>query len=126
MTGRASPLALSLLAVAGWAVSLGVLSGRPELLVVGLPVLLLLATLARPAARPDYSIEHEIGSDRIFEGGEVTVTMTVIARSRLGLIERNDLLFATFLIRPGDGSYGQHAYYSPVRALLIYRMQIDL
>jgi hypothetical protein len=48
------------------------------------------------------------------------------AVTRLGLIQRNDLLFATFLIRPGDGSYGQHAYYSPVRALLIYRMQLDL
>jgi hypothetical protein len=45
---------------------------------------------------------------------------------RLGLIERNDLVFATFLIRPGDGSYGQHSYYSPVRALIIYRMQLDL
>jgi hypothetical protein len=48
------------------------------------------------------------------------------AVTRLGLIERNDLIFATFLIRPGDGSYGQHSYYSPVRALIIYRLQIDL
>ena len=87
MTGRVSPLALSLLAVAGWMLSLGVLSGRPELIVAGLPVLLLLATLARPAARPDYVIEQEIGSDRLFEGGEVTVTMTVTARSSIGLIE---------------------------------------
>ena len=45
---------------------------------------------------------------------------------RLGLIERNDLLFATFLIRPGDDYYGQHAYFSPVRALLIYRMFLQL
>lgn len=45
---------------------------------------------------------------------------------RLGLIEENDLLFATFLIRPGDEYYGQHSYYSPVRALLIYRMQLAL
>jgi len=87
MTGRVSPLALSLLAVAGWMVSLGVVSGRPELIVAGLPVLLLLATLARPAARPDYVIEQEIGTDRVFEGDEVTVTMTVTARSPIGLIE---------------------------------------
>jgi hypothetical protein len=45
---------------------------------------------------------------------------------RLGLIEKNDLLFATFLIRPGDPYYGQHAYFSPVRALLIYRMYLRL
>lgn len=48
------------------------------------------------------------------------------AVTRLGLLERNDLVFLTFLIRPGDGSYGQHSYYSPVRALIIYRMQLDL
>jgi len=48
------------------------------------------------------------------------------AVTRLGLIERNDLLFLTFLTRPGDKYYGQHAYFSPVRALLIYRMQLDL
>ena len=87
MTGRVSPLALSLLAIAGWAVSLGVLSGRPEPLVAGLPVLLLLATLARPASRPRYGIEREISRDRIFEGDEVTVTMTITARSPIGSIE---------------------------------------
>lgn len=48
------------------------------------------------------------------------------AVARLGLIEEDDLLFATFLIRPGDGYYGQHSYYSPVRALLIYRMTLEL
>ncbi|HKP61231.1 MAG TPA: hypothetical protein VJV78_31095 [Polyangiales bacterium] len=48
------------------------------------------------------------------------------AVTRLGLIARNDLLFATFLIRPGDKYYGQHAYFSPVRALLIYRMYLEL
>ncbi len=57
---------------------------------------------------------------------ETEVAWGFNAVTRLGLIARNDLLFATFLIRPGDGSYGQHAYYSPVRALLIYRMLIDL
>jgi hypothetical protein len=48
------------------------------------------------------------------------------AVTRLGLITRNDLLFLTFLIRPGDGMYGQHSYYMPVRALLIYRMMLEL
>jgi hypothetical protein len=48
------------------------------------------------------------------------------AVSRLGLIARNDLLFLTFLIRPGDETFGQHDYYMPVRALLIYRMMLEL
>jgi hypothetical protein len=48
------------------------------------------------------------------------------AVTRLGLVKRDDLLFLTFLMRPGDAYYGQHAYYSPVRALLIYRMTLTL
>ena len=48
------------------------------------------------------------------------------AVTRLGLIDRNDLLFLTFLMRPGDPYYGQHSYFSPVRALLIYRMTLSL
>ena len=102
MTGRVSPLALSLLAIAGWAVSLGVLSGRLELIVAALPVLLLLATLARPAARPDHAIEHQISGDRIFEGGEVAVTMTVTARSPIGLIELLGPRPAGSVIRTGS------------------------
>jgi hypothetical protein len=48
------------------------------------------------------------------------------ATMRLGLLPRNDLLFLTFLIRPGDPQYGQHNYFSPIRALLIYRMLFQL
>jgi hypothetical protein len=57
---------------------------------------------------------------------DVEVAWGFNAAIRLGLIDKNDLLFATFLIRPGDPYYGQHAYFSPVRALLIYRMYLQL
>ena len=48
------------------------------------------------------------------------------ATTRLGLVDRNDLLFLTFLCRPGDSTYGQHSYFSPIRALLVYRLIFDL
>lgn len=48
------------------------------------------------------------------------------ATTRLGLMARNDLLFLTFLIRPGDEYYGQHNYFAPVRALLVYRMALEV
>ncbi len=87
MTGRVTPLALSLMVIAAWAVSLGVLSARPELFAVALPILLVLAPLARRAPLPDHSIAHQISSNRVFEGGAVTVTVTVAARSPIALIE---------------------------------------
>jgi hypothetical protein len=48
------------------------------------------------------------------------------AVTRLGLIARDDLLFLTFLMRAGDPYYGQHSYFAPVRALLVYRMTFSL
>lgn len=48
------------------------------------------------------------------------------ALMRLGLIRRNDLLLLTFLTRPSDRYYGQHSYFLPARALLVYRAVIDL
>jgi len=48
------------------------------------------------------------------------------AMTRLGLVDRNDMLFVTFLVRPGDGMYGVHSYYAPVRALVVYRMTLSL
>ena len=50
MTWRVTPLALSLLTVVGWIVSLAVLTARADLLVVAVPLALGLATLARRAA----------------------------------------------------------------------------
>ena len=87
MTGRLTPLALSILAVAAWAVSLGVLAARPELFLAALPGLLVLATLARPVPIPRCSIAHRVSGDRLFEGGTVTVTVTVSARSPVALVE---------------------------------------
>lgn len=48
------------------------------------------------------------------------------AVTRLGIMHRDDLLFITFLIRPGDEIYGQHSYFAPVRALAIYRIRLTL
>jgi hypothetical protein len=48
------------------------------------------------------------------------------AVTRLGLLDRNDLVFFTFLMRPNDPYYGQHSYFLPVRALIIYRITLSL
>jgi hypothetical protein len=48
------------------------------------------------------------------------------AVTRLGLLRSDDLLFITFLARPGDELYGQHSYFAPIRALAIYRIRLTL
>jgi hypothetical protein len=48
------------------------------------------------------------------------------AMTRLGLVDRDDMLFITFLMRPSDGLYGVHSYFAPVRALIVYRLMLSL
>ncbi len=92
MTARVTPLGLSLLGVTAWALVLGILTGRPDLFVVALPLLLALAMLALPVRAPDYALTHEISHDRLFEGESVTVTITLTARSPIPLVELLELL----------------------------------
>ena len=87
MTARPTPLALSLLTVAAWALSLAVLSARAELFVAALPLVLALAALALRPSLPDYALTHEVSTDRVFEGDTVTVTVSVAARSAIPLME---------------------------------------
>ena len=87
MTWRVTPLALSLLTVSAWVLSLAVLTARPDLFVAVLPLALVLATLAVRPAPPDYAVTHRISSDRAFEGDTVTVTVEITARSAVPLME---------------------------------------
>jgi len=87
MTARLTPLGLSLLTVAACALSLAVFSGRVELFVAALPLVLALAALALRPSIPDYALTHEVSSDRVFEGDSVTVTVSVTARSAVPLME---------------------------------------
>jgi hypothetical protein len=46
--------------------------------------------------------------------------------TRLGLVPRNDLLLVSLLVRPGDDTFGQHLYFSPLRAIVAYRITLEL
>jgi uncharacterized protein (DUF58 family) len=79
MTGRVTPLCLSMLTVTAWALSLALLSARPELMVAALPLLIALATLALRPPALDYRVTHEVSGDRLFEGESMTVAISVTA-----------------------------------------------
>jgi hypothetical protein len=57
---------------------------------------------------------------------ETQVAAGFNALTRVGLIQRNDALICSLLVRPGDGSYGNHWYYMPARLLVAYRMSFAL
>jgi uncharacterized protein (DUF58 family) len=86
MTGRVTPLGLALLTVASWALSLGVLSARPELFIATLPLALVLAMLALRPPSPGYSLSCETSAERVFEDDVVTVTISLTATSALPLV----------------------------------------
>jgi len=92
MTWRVTPLALSLLTVIGWIVSLAVLTARADLLIVAVPLALGLASLARRAPLPDYTLVQRVSRDRLLEGESVTVEVEVTARSSIPLMELLDPL----------------------------------
>jgi uncharacterized protein (DUF58 family) len=92
MTGRVTPLGLSLLTVTAWALSLAVIAARPELFVAALPLVLALAMPAWYRSRPDYTLGHQVSADRVSEGESLTVTVTVTAQSAVPLMELLGLL----------------------------------
>ena len=113
MTARVAPLALSLLTVATWALVLAIATARPDLFVAALPVLVVLATLARRRRAPEYALTHEISRDQLFEGESTVVTVAITARSALSFMELleplpadSDLASgrnrAAFALRPGQ------------------------
>jgi uncharacterized protein (DUF58 family) len=90
--GRATPLGLSMLRVAAWAVSLAVLCARPELFVAVMPVAVVLTLAALRRFDPHLTVTHAVSADRAMEGEAVTVTVTVTARSAVPLVEVLDVL----------------------------------
>jgi uncharacterized protein (DUF58 family) len=87
MSGRLSRLALSWLSVLGTSLFLGLVSGRPELFLVALPLLVSLCRTVLVAEFPDYALAHEVSGDRAFEGDTLRMTVTVTARSSVFLLE---------------------------------------
>ncbi len=119
MTGRISPLALSLLSVLGTALFLGLLSGRPELFLVALPLVVSLCRAVLASEVHDYTLTHEVSEDRVFEGDTLRVTVTLMARSRISLLELCEALppgtvlasgcnHAFFSLRPGQRTQWIH------------------
>lgn len=102
MSARVTRLASPIVSLIALALFLGVLSGRAELFLVAVPLLVTLFSTALRAGRPQHTLTHEVSAARVFEGDRLTVTVTVTARSRIPLLELFEPLPSTVALASGD------------------------
>ncbi len=87
MSWRSTSLNVSLLTLVGWALFLGVLIGRADLILIAVPLVVALVAGRRAAAPPGFTLHREVSADRLFEDERVTVTFTLRAEGPLPLVE---------------------------------------
>ena len=84
---RVTPFALAIVSVAGCGLVLAVLSGRAELIVAVIPMLLGLLRVLRVPSAPACALAHEVSDTRVSESEHVRVRVTVAAARPLPLVE---------------------------------------
>ncbi|MGH7389284.1 MAG: DUF58 domain-containing protein [Candidatus Rokuibacteriota bacterium] len=87
MSWRPTALNVSFLTLVGWALFLGVLTGRADMIVVAVPLVVALVAGRRVAPPPAWRLAREISADRLFEDERVTVTHTIRADAPVPLVE---------------------------------------
>ena len=85
MSGSLSPRVAGLLALAGAAVIAGLATGRPELAVLATPLLVFVGVGLVMANEPDLAVELSLERDRMLEGGEARVTVTLRNKGTSGV-----------------------------------------
>lgn len=109
MTARPTALNLSFLTLVAWALFLGVLTGRPELMVAVVPLVVALAAARRGKVHAaTWQLSRRVSAERLVEGERVTVTVTLRAREPLALVELLQPLPPQ--VWPARGS--NHAFFS--------------
>jgi uncharacterized protein (DUF58 family) len=113
MVVRLSPQVYRLLGVAALALFLGAVFARPELVLMALPSLLAILVGLAIERGPTYQLSHQVSAQRLFEGDQLRVTVTVVAHSAVPCIEVLEALPASvevvsgshhraFSLRPGE------------------------
>jgi uncharacterized protein (DUF58 family) len=87
VTPRFTRFAAAGLRLAVLAALLAVVSGRPELLLLAVPLVAVLLSSVRAIRAPRYTLTHAVSATRLLEGERLTVTVTLTARDRLPLVE---------------------------------------
>jgi len=105
---RPTALNVSFLTLIGWALFLGILTGRADVIVVAVPLVVALVAGRLAKVSPALQIDHELSAERVFEGERVTVTVTLRAKTRVPLVEVLEPLPARAHLEHGRN----HAFFS--------------
>jgi uncharacterized protein (DUF58 family) len=105
---RPTALNVSFLTLAGWALFLGVVTGRADLVVIAVPLIVALVAGRRLAAPPTLQIDHEVSTDRVVEDERVTVTVTIRAPAPVPLVELLESLPSQVQLERGQN----HAFFT--------------
>jgi uncharacterized protein (DUF58 family) len=84
---RPTALNVSFVTLAGWALFLGVLTGRADLVVVAVPLIVALVAARRTGAPAAVQLHHDVSAERLIEDERVTVTVTLRAEQPVSLVE---------------------------------------
>ena len=87
MSWRPTALNVSFLTLAGWALFLGVVTGRADLVLIAVPLVVALVAGKRMGRPPVLQIDHEVSTDRVVEDEPVTVTITIRSEAPVPLVE---------------------------------------
>jgi uncharacterized protein (DUF58 family) len=105
---RPTALNVSFLTLIGWALFLGILTGRADVIVVAVPLVVALVAGRLAKVSPALQIDHELSAERVFEGERVTVTVTLRTKTRVPLVEVLEPLPARAHLEHGRN----HAFFS--------------
>ena len=108
MSWRPTGLALSFVTVTGWALVLGVLTGRAELVIATVPVVVALLVGRRRSAVPALHVEHAVSTERLLEEERVTVRVTLRATGAAPLVEVLEPLPGRIRVESG----ANHAFFT--------------
>lgn len=87
MTRRATPLAFAAATLIAWTLFLGVLVDRAELFVAAIPLAVGFLLAGRTNPPPRFELRQEVSADRLAEGDQVVVTVTLTAIDPVPMIE---------------------------------------
>jgi uncharacterized protein (DUF58 family) len=110
VTPRPTPLALSVVSLAACGLVFGIFTGRPELVVAVVPLVLGLFRRSFRAAG-DWRIARVLSADQAFEGERVVVTITVSAAGPVPVLELFEPLPPSLRLVAGSN----HGFFTLVR-----------